>query len=751
MQGMAGAAGLQDTFAQREILTTPSGQVTGTSAGADRELQEPLHANKPGGASLWVSWVAPTNGIVTFRTAGSGFDTLLAAYYFKPSDPQTLDQLEEAASNDDDPLAAPASLMQFAARAGQRFEIAVDGYRGAAGSVVLAWQFIDLATEPPIVVGLPSDHALRLGDSLTLSASFDVAPDARLQWRFNDESFGAEGPTLFIPSLQSTNVGRYSLRIRIDDVRFETRAVEIQVNSEGATNALARDKVFDSIESRLSDDPPPGGGGGGGGGLGGLALAAAGPLAGGLVTRGYDGAQIFNTTYATPDPNEPRHCGVTGGASYWFDYTAPATGTLIVDTLGSGYDTVLAGYGLQLPVIGYESLVALTCDNDSLAPHGADRISLPVTAGRQYLIAVDGVDGARGLARLNYHLLTTTNTGPASFTNAAGIYNGVFIHPVGMATESTGWLAVNLRSSGAFSGVLRQADRRLSFSGRFDPDGRTRLQVPRAGPNRLALELIVDFSSGNSLTSRLAGLSWTVEATLAGAGDFVRDAALASLVGRYTLLLPGALEPGAGPMGDGAATVGLNKSGLLAVAGVLADGTKFSQKVPASRRGGWPLFATLNRGRSLVAGELQLRPDPDPGHDIAGSVHWLRLAGSAPQILTNGFHLVSAAAGSAFVNPGAGRVLDLNSAALTLINDVGAVLASNVVRFGSSGRITNQGPARLTLSVVPSSGWLRGLIDVSGSVRPVAMSGVVLQRQHVGGGFFVRSNAVGRVQLEPWP
>src|SRR5205823_6291088 len=102
----------------------------------------------------------------------------------------------------------------------------------------------------------------------------------------------------------------YTLRFTIGAVRFDTAPVELQINSDGQTNALARDKLFDALLSPLI-------GSDGGDGL--LHLAKSAKLASGVV-RGYNGSQIFDTTYATTDPGEPQPCGVSSGASYWLSY-----------------------------------------------------------------------------------------------------------------------------------------------------------------------------------------------------------------------------------------------------------------------------------------------------------------------------------------------------------------------------------------------------------------------------------------------
>src|SRR6266851_4052971 len=50
------------------------------------------------------------------------------------------------------------------------------------------------------------------------------------------------------------------------------------------------------------------------------------------------------TTGATTEPGEPAHADTTSGASVWFQWTAPFTGTMEFDTDGSLYNTVLAVY-----------------------------------------------------------------------------------------------------------------------------------------------------------------------------------------------------------------------------------------------------------------------------------------------------------------------------------------------------------------------------------------------------------------------
>lgn len=145
---------------------------------------------------------------------------------------------------------------------------------------------------------------------------------------------------------------------------------------------------------------------------------------------GYNGSQIFSTIYATPDPTEPPHCGVSGGSSYWLTYQPPTNGTMTLDTIGSAYDTVMEVYTYNVPPRSYADLIPITCDNDSVAPLGPSRVQFPVVRARPYLVVVDGVNGARGTAWLNYRL--DTNTPPlapfaASFLTSIVVTNGASV------------------------------------------------------------------------------------------------------------------------------------------------------------------------------------------------------------------------------------------------------------------------------------------------------------------------------------
>ncbi|MEZ4630634.1 MAG: hypothetical protein R2880_08000 [Deinococcales bacterium] len=125
-----------DDFVAAAQLSGLSGQSSGNNLNASKESGEPNHAGNSGGASVWWSWTAPDNGVVTIDTNGSNFDTTLGVYTGSG-----VDSLTEVAS-DDDAGDDTQSLVSFDAVSGTTYQIAVDGYDGVQGDIVLNWNLV---------------------------------------------------------------------------------------------------------------------------------------------------------------------------------------------------------------------------------------------------------------------------------------------------------------------------------------------------------------------------------------------------------------------------------------------------------------------------------------------------------------------------------------------------------------------------------------------------------------------------------
>ncbi len=109
---------------------------------------------------------------------------------------------------------------------------------------------------------------------------------------------------------------------------------------------------------------------------------------------------------ATKETGEPNHGGDAGGKSVWWNWMAPSSGTVVIDTNGSSFDTTLGVY----TGTAVNALTLVAGDNNS-GPNLTSRVSFAVTAGVVYRIAVDGTGGASGTIQLNLALSAPATAG----------------------------------------------------------------------------------------------------------------------------------------------------------------------------------------------------------------------------------------------------------------------------------------------------------------------------------------------------
>ncbi|MBI5466958.1 MAG: hypothetical protein HY975_01955 [Candidatus Kerfeldbacteria bacterium] len=123
-----------DYFVQAIPLEGTNGTTSQDTAGATRQVDEPMHAGNEGGHSVWWSFTPQTDGVLSLITAGSSFDTLLGLY----TGP-TIKTLSVVASNDDESGGGAYSQIIAAVRSNTTYYVALDGYGGAAGLAQLTY------------------------------------------------------------------------------------------------------------------------------------------------------------------------------------------------------------------------------------------------------------------------------------------------------------------------------------------------------------------------------------------------------------------------------------------------------------------------------------------------------------------------------------------------------------------------------------------------------------------------------------
>ena len=117
------------------------------------------------------------------------------------------------------------------------------------------------------------------------------------------------------------------------------------------------------------------------------------------VLVGSSGSASGTNVTATREVGEPFHDGKTGDASVWYQWTASVDGLVEFDTLGSGFDTVLAVYiGSEMTAL---TLVISNDDSDVVQ----SKVSFVAVSGTVYRVAVDGYSPSdRGGIQLNWGL-----------------------------------------------------------------------------------------------------------------------------------------------------------------------------------------------------------------------------------------------------------------------------------------------------------------------------------------------------------
>jgi subtilisin family serine protease len=417
-----------DRFAQRMRLAGDTVHTEGVvNFGATKEPGEPAHAGNRGGKSLWWEWTPSKPGLYRIHTRGSilryadgsrNLDTLLAVYTGT-----NVAALVPAASNNDISPADPASQLVFQATAGSAYQIAVDGYNSREDAIHAAAGWVELHIEPfegpdnddfaeATEVAGPevSFRASLLGASRESGEPLHAGKAKRsLWWRWtapdSGEYFAANAGAIYlgqptrkpgvavytgaavdtltpvasgnntewksagIARARFTAVAGRTYHIAIDDSDEENRhAVNLMI-----AKAPANDNFADAAE---------------------------------LIGR--SAVATSHNLGATEEPGEPQiefwKDPAAQNTSVWWKWTAGASGTVHVDTLGSGIFSIMgvytgAGLGALSQVAVHDS-TGRAPDYQIAIPDkmraGSAQLDFNAVAGTTYYIMVCGSYYDRG-------------------------------------------------------------------------------------------------------------------------------------------------------------------------------------------------------------------------------------------------------------------------------------------------------------------------------------------------------------------
>ena len=347
-------------------------QTRGTNRTASVEVGEQNHDGKRGGRSVWWSWTASFTGMVTFSTAGSNFDTLLAVYRGN-----SLNSLTQVATNDNaDGDNTDTSKVTFEAIAGTVYRIAVDGFEGAGGAIELS-RTPDVPPSVSVVaIVAETDEGERTGGIVRFSRT--GATTSPLEVRFAVSGSAAPGADFVQGSTRFTipagaPSGELSFK-SIDDTLIEQDESIlvglIDTPGYSITPGEAEVTIMDNDKADGND----------------LFIFAE------QMTTAFTAG---NNSSATIEQNEASHAGQVGGKSLWWRWQAPFSGIVEFDTGGSSFDTLMAVYtGSTLA-----TLTQVAANDD----HGGaltSQVSFSALEGSTYHIVVDGKQGTSGTIKL---------------------------------------------------------------------------------------------------------------------------------------------------------------------------------------------------------------------------------------------------------------------------------------------------------------------------------------------------------------
>ncbi len=199
-------------------------------------------------------------------------------------------------------------------------------------------------------------------------------------------------------------------------------------------------------------------------------------------------------------------------------------------------------------------------------------------------------------------------------------------------------------ATGTFTGKLTMPVTPLSFSGQLSgsPTGNPggSVTVTRTAPlPSVKLDFTID--QGTGAVNLTVTVGTAAPYTAVGPAVAVQTAAG---TGAYNFALsPHAGSPSGHPAGDGYGQFTVAGTGLLAVAGKLADGTSYTCNSYTATDGSIPLYASTNSGKGSLVGSLGLTLDPTTNYannSITGPITWYKSVDAGNRSYASGIPLM---------------------------------------------------------------------------------------------------------------
>jgi hypothetical protein len=336
------------------------------------------------------------------------------------------------------------------------------------------------------------------------------------------------------------------------------------------------------------------------------------------------------------------------------------------------------------------------------------------------------------------------------FLAAQGAYHGLFA-PAGVMRQQTnsGSFALNLTSTGAFTGDFFLGSNTVSLNGQFDVSGHVQTSSAVKGGKPLTTILQLDVSN-QTISGTVSDGSFVAQLD----GDlnvFGPSHPAAEYAGQYTWTIPGTDDWLVGPYGVSYGTLTVSASGDIALAGNLADGTTVSQSSAVSQDGRWPMYLPSSNPNESLFGWIYFTHQT---LTAPAFVSWINVANQAKAaVYPSGFTNRQAAVIASIYNSADKPLLSLTSAQVILAEGNLPFNITNQITLASNNTITVPHTAAntngLTLKITPNTGLITGSFqNPANPKQTITINGVLLQNQTNAQGYFLGTNQSGAFLLE---
>jgi len=369
-----------------------------------------------------------------------------------------------------------------------------------------------------------------------------------------------------------------------------------------------------------------------------------------------------------------------------------------------------------------------------------------LTVGTTYYFVVTAYDASG---------LESAPSQEVSFTVStfAGEYKGSI---TGTDAADSGTIDLYITTTGAFTGTVSYGGGTSRLNGIFNTTGIAEAIISRG--NAPALQMVLNMNpsiSGYTITGTVDN-GTSVSQFEADALPFSKTNP-APYAGQYTVLIQSGTSASGTPIPSGAAaaTLTVAATGDMIFAGILADGTPFSQRATLSVGGVWNLFLPLyGKNGGMIEGRIQFE-NIDGVSDLDGAVAWVKQANprasSYPAGFTANAPLIGSAyspAGNLVISPVTSGIFQANGANITdPINETAAVISASPTALKAAGLFA------LSLNISRATGLVTGSFVNPDTGAKTSLNAVVFQKQGIAQGNFESrepgGNLAGSIQLTP--